>query len=106
MKKDFGKLRYKLNQLKKRLKRSKDNPSHSDELKDTIRLKRVKELQKELKKNGKWVERLARGNPSYGIGYLWVKTSTTNLSGCASTTSKDCVPIDPVEPNIAIFFFI
>ena len=52
MKKDFGKLRYKLNQLKKRLKRSKDNPNHSDELKDTIRLKRVKELQKELKKNG------------------------------------------------------
>jgi len=49
MKKDFGKLRYKLNQLKKRLKRSKDNPNHSDELRDTIRLKRVKELQKELK---------------------------------------------------------
>jgi len=49
MKKDFGKLRYKLNQLKKRLKRSKDNPNHSDELKDTIRLKRVKELQKELR---------------------------------------------------------
>ena len=53
MKKDFGKLRYKLNQLKKRLKRSNDNPNHSDELKDTIRLKRVRELQKELKKNGK-----------------------------------------------------
>ena len=53
MKKNFGKLAYKLNQLKKRLKRSKDNPSHSDELKDTIRLKRVAELQKELKKNGK-----------------------------------------------------
>ena len=52
MKKDFGKLRYKLNQLKKRLKRSKDNPNHSDELKDTIRLKRVRELQKGLKKNG------------------------------------------------------
>ena len=49
MKKDFGKLRYKLNQLKKRLKRSKDNPNHSDELRDTIRLKRVKELQKELR---------------------------------------------------------
>ena len=49
MKKDFGKLRYKLNQLKKRLKRSKDNPNHSNELKDTIRLKRVKELQKELR---------------------------------------------------------
>jgi CRISPR/Cas system CMR subunit Cmr6 (Cas7 group RAMP superfamily) len=52
MKKDFGKLRYKLNQLKKRLKRSKDNPNHSDKVKDTIRLKRVKELQKELK-NGR-----------------------------------------------------
>jgi CRISPR/Cas system CMR subunit Cmr6 (Cas7 group RAMP superfamily) len=52
MKKDFGKLRYKLNQLKKRLKRSKDNPNHSNEVKDTIRLKRVKELQKELRKNG------------------------------------------------------
>ena len=49
MKKNFGKLAYKLNQLKKRLKRSKDNPNHSDELKDTIRLKRVKELQKELR---------------------------------------------------------
>ena len=53
MKKNFGKLTYKLNQLKKRLKRSKDNPNHSDALKDTIRLKRVRELQKELKKNGK-----------------------------------------------------
>ena len=52
MKKNFGKLRYKLNQLKKRLKRSKDNPNHSDELKDTIRLKRVKELQKSLRGNG------------------------------------------------------
>ena len=56
MKKDFGKLRYKLNQLKKRLKRSKDNPNHSDELKDTIRLKRVKELQKSLRGNGKGLE--------------------------------------------------
>ena len=49
MKKDFGKILYKLNQLKKRLKRSKDNPNHSNEVKDRIRLKRVKELQKELK---------------------------------------------------------
>lgn len=49
MKKDFGKLRYKLNQLKKRLKRSKDNEGHSNPLKDKIRLKRVKELQKELR---------------------------------------------------------
>ena len=57
MKKNFGKLAYKLNQLKKRLKRSKDNPNHSDELKDTIRLKRVKELQKSLRGNGKGLER-------------------------------------------------
>ena len=56
MKKNFGKLAYKLNQLKKRLKRSKDNPNHSDELKDTIRLKRVKELQKSLRSNGKGLE--------------------------------------------------
>ena len=49
MKKDFGKLRYKLNQLKKRLKRSRDNEGHSTPLKDRIRLKRVKELQKELR---------------------------------------------------------
>ena len=56
MKKNFGKLAYKLNQLKKRLKRSKDNPNHSDELKDTIRLKRVKELQKSLRGNGKGLE--------------------------------------------------
>ena len=54
MKKDFGKILYKLNQLKKRLKRSKDNEGHSTPLKDRIRLKRVKELQKELKNgNGK-----------------------------------------------------
>ena len=53
MKKNFGKLAYKLNQLKKRLKRSKDNPNHSDEVKDAIRLKRVKELQKSLRGNGK-----------------------------------------------------
>ena len=52
MKKDFGKILYKLNQLKKRLKRSTDNPNHSTPLKDRIRLKRVKELQKELRKNG------------------------------------------------------
>ena len=57
MKKNFGKLAYKLNQLKKRLKRSKDNPNHSDELKDTIRLKRVAELQKSLRGNGKGLER-------------------------------------------------
>ena len=52
MKKDFGKILYKLNQLKKRLKRSKDNEGHSNPLKDRIRLKRIKELQKELR-NGK-----------------------------------------------------
>ena len=52
MKKDFGKILYKLNQLKKRLKRSKDNEGHSTPLRDRIRLKRIKELQKELR-NGK-----------------------------------------------------
>lgn len=52
MKKNWGKIRYKLNQLKKRLKRSKDNEGHSTPLKDKIRLKRVRELQKELRKNG------------------------------------------------------
>jgi len=52
MSKDFGKIRYKLNQLKKRIKRSKDNEGHSNPIKDRIRLKRVKELQKELRKNG------------------------------------------------------
>ena len=52
MSKDFGKLRYKSNQLKKRLKRSKDNEGHSKPIKDKIRLKRIKELQKELR-NGK-----------------------------------------------------
>ena len=53
MKKDFGKLRYKLNQLKKRIKRSKDNEGHSNPIKDRIRLKRIKELQKGLRRNGK-----------------------------------------------------
>jgi CRISPR/Cas system CMR subunit Cmr6 (Cas7 group RAMP superfamily) len=47
---DFGKKVHKMNQLKKRLKRSRDNEGHSDEVRDTIRLKRVKELQKELGK--------------------------------------------------------
>lgn len=46
---DKGKLYHKINQLKKRLKRSKDNPNHSNPIKDRIRLKRVKELQKELR---------------------------------------------------------
>jgi anti-sigma28 factor (negative regulator of flagellin synthesis) len=49
MKKDFGKILYKLNQLKKRLKRSKDNEGHSTPLKDKIRLKRLEELKKEIK---------------------------------------------------------
>ena len=46
---DRGKLHYKINQLRKRLKRSRDNQGHSTPLKDRIRLKRVKELQKELR---------------------------------------------------------
>ena len=29
-----------------------------------------------------------------------------NLSGIKSRTSSDCVPIEPVEPNIARFFFM
>ena len=50
MKMDNGKLRYKINQLKKRLKRSRDNEGHSTPLRDRIRLKRLKELQKEWKR--------------------------------------------------------
>ena len=50
MKKDFGKTIHKLNQLKKRLKRSRDNEGHSTPLKDKVRLRRLKELQKELGK--------------------------------------------------------
>lgn len=50
---DKGKLRYKINQLKKRLKRSRDNEGHSTPLKDRIRLKRLKELQKEWKRKSK-----------------------------------------------------
>lgn len=46
MKKDFIKIGYKINQLKKRLKRSRDNEGHSNPLKDKIRLKRLTELQK------------------------------------------------------------
>jgi len=50
MKKDFGKKVHKLNQLKKRLKRSRDNEGHSTPLKDKVRLRRLKELQRELGK--------------------------------------------------------
>jgi len=50
MKKDFGKKVHKMNQLKKRLKRSRDNEGHSTPLKDKVRLKRLEELQKELGK--------------------------------------------------------
>ena len=50
---DKGKLRYKINQLKKRLKRSRDNEGHSTPLRDRIRLKRLKELQKEWKRKSK-----------------------------------------------------
>ena len=50
MKKDFGKKVHKMNQLKKRLKRSRDNEGHSTPLKDRMRLKRLGELQKELNK--------------------------------------------------------
>ena len=47
---DFGKKVHKMNQLKKRLKRSRDNEGHSTPLKDRMRLKRLGELQKELNK--------------------------------------------------------
>lgn len=52
MSKDFGKKVHKMNQLKKRLKRSRDNEGHSTPLKDTLRLKRLAELKKEIDK--KW----------------------------------------------------
>ena len=51
--KDKGKSIYKLNQLKKRLKRSRDNEGHSTPLKDTIRLKRLRKLKKEIDKGWK-----------------------------------------------------
>src|SRR5690606_8736320 len=35
-----------------------------------------------------------------------VKISTSNLSGLEAITSRACVPMEPVEPNIAIRFFI
>ena len=33
-----------------------------------------------------------------------VKTSTPKRSGCSEITSSACVPIEPVEPRIAMFF--
>lgn len=53
MKKDFGKKVHKMNQLKKRLKRSRDNEGHSTPLKDTIRLRRLRELKEEVNKRWK-----------------------------------------------------
>jgi len=50
MEKNFGKKIHKMNQLKKRLKRSRDNEGHSTPLRDRMRLRRLKELQKELGK--------------------------------------------------------
>ncbi len=35
-----------------------------------------------------------------------VRTNKSNLSGCVSITSKACVPIDPVDPKIAIPLFV
>ena len=52
MSKDFGKKIHKMNQLKKRLKRSRDNEGHSTPLRDRIRLKRLRELKEEIDK--KW----------------------------------------------------
>ena len=37
---------------------------------------------------------------------LAVNAYASYKSGCSSITCKACVPIDPVEPNIAICFFI
>ncbi len=50
MSKDFGKKIHKMNQLKKRLKRSRDNEGHSTPLRDRIRLRRLKELKEEVNK--------------------------------------------------------
>ena len=50
MSKDFGKKIHKMNQLKKRLKRSRDNERHSTPLRDRIRLKRLRELKEEVNK--------------------------------------------------------
>jgi hypothetical protein len=53
MKKDFGKKVHKMNQLKKRLKRSRDNEGHSNPLRDKIRLRRLRELKEEVNKRWK-----------------------------------------------------
>jgi hypothetical protein len=53
MKKDFGKKVHKMNQLKKRLKRSRDNEGHSTPLRDKIRLRRLRELKEEVNKRWK-----------------------------------------------------
>jgi len=53
MSKDFGKKIHKMNQLKKRLKRSRDNQGHSTPLKDKLRLKRIIEIKKEKEKRWK-----------------------------------------------------
>ena len=53
MSKDFGKKIHKMNQLKKRLKRSRDNEGHSTPLRDRIRLKRLRELKEEIDKEWK-----------------------------------------------------
>ena len=53
MSKDFGKKIHKMNQLKKRLKRSRDNEGHSTPLRDRIRLRRLRELKEEIDKEWK-----------------------------------------------------
>ena len=53
MSKDFGKKVHKMNQLKKRLKRSRDNEGHSNPLRDRIRLRRLRELKEEVDKRWK-----------------------------------------------------
>lgn len=46
MNKDFIKIARKINQLKKRISRDRNNPGHNTELKTRIRKKRLQELQK------------------------------------------------------------
>jgi hypothetical protein len=50
-KKSKGVLIHKLHQLQKRIKRSLDNKGHTSDLKMKIRLKRVKKLQNQIRKN-------------------------------------------------------
>ena len=50
---DIGKIAKKINQLKKRISRDRDNPDHNSELKTKLRKKRLQELQKSFKNDKK-----------------------------------------------------